>query len=203
MVYEPTKPGEKPAAANPAQKAAPDAPAAPPDAARAPGLRLPDAISAPTPAAAPVSPAMRPVGAPGPDAELRGLTALGVVVEGLGQQATSCGLAQAPLEASVAKSLTDAGFKALRNSDEDSYVYVQIMTTIAPGGLCVSRYDVYLYTHTTATLPYQSNPVLVQVELLHKGGLTGGSASGHGESIGRSVKQTVDEFASRIRAAGK
>jgi hypothetical protein len=198
FVYEPAK----------ANEALPAAPAAPtptpePPAGRAPGLNPPSAAPAPAAPSAPASPATRPVGAPGPDAELKGLTALGVVVEDLSQQAPACGLSRAPLEAAVTKSLTDAGFKALRNSDEDSYLYVQIMTTATPSGLCVSRYDVYLYSHTNATLPYQSSPALVQIELLHKGGLTGGSAGTHGDAVGRSVRQTVDEFASRIRAVGK
>lgn len=131
------------------------------------------------------------------------MNALGVVVEDLSQQAAACGLSQAPLEASVSKSLSDAGIKALRNSDEDSYLYVQVMTTATPSGLCVSRYDVYLYTHANAPLPYQPSPVLVQVELLHRGGLTGGSAASHGDAVGRSVKQIADEFAARIRAVAR
>jgi hypothetical protein len=196
LVYEPAKPNETVAPVPAAQKAAPSVPAAPPTAIRPPG---PDAPAAAT---APLSPAMRAVGAIRPDAELKGLTALGVVVEGLSQQAAACGLSQAPLEAMVSKSLGDAGFKTTRNSDEDSYVYVQVMTTATPAGLCVSSYDVYLYTHTMATLPYQSSPVLVRVELLRKGGMTGGSPKAHSDVVGKSVKQAVDEIASRIRAAG-
>jgi hypothetical protein len=200
FVYEPAKPGETASPERPAQKAAPEAPVVPPAAIRSPGL---DAPLAPATVPAPASPAMRPVGATAPDAELRGLSALGVVVEDLSQQAAACGLSQAPLEASVSKSLTDAGFKALRNSDEDSYVYVRVMTTAASAGLCVSRYDVYVYTHTMATLPYQTSPVLVLVELLHKGGMTGGAPNTHGNAVGRSVQQLVDEFAARIRGSGK
>jgi hypothetical protein len=196
FVYEVTKPNEAPAPERPAPRVVSDTPAVPPAVARPPGLKLPDAVPA-------QAPTMQPVGAIGPDAELRGLTALGVVVEDLSQQAAACGLSQAPLEASVTKSLTDAGLKTLRNADEDSYIYVQIMTTATPTGLCVSRYDVYLYTHTTTALSYQTNPVLVQVELLHKGGITGGSPNSHGEAVSRSVKQLVDEFASRIREASK
>jgi hypothetical protein len=200
LVYEPAKPNETAAPERAAPKAAPDTPIVPPAAVRPPGLGAPDTPAA---APAPASPAMRPVGATGPDAELRGLTALGVVVEDLSQQAAACGLSQAPLEASVSRSLSDAGFKALRNSDEDSYLYVRIMTTAASAGLCVSRYDVYVYTHTMATLPYQASHVLVLVELLHKGGMTGGAPNTHGDAVGRSVKQLVDEFAARIRGAGK
>ncbi len=195
LVYEPAKPNETVAPA-PAPKSAPAAPVAPPAAIRPPGS------DAPAAATAPLSPAMRSVGAIRPDAELKGLTALGVVVEGLSQQAAACGLSQAPLEALVSKGLGDAGFKTMRNSDEDSYVYVQVMTTATPAGLCVSSYDVYLYTHTMATLPYQSTPMLVRVELLRKGGMTGGSPKTHSDVVGRSVKQAVDEIASRIRAAG-
>ena len=197
LVYEPTKPNESAAPERNAPKAAPAAPVAPPAAIRPP---LPNA---PATAPAPVSPAMRAVGAIRPDEELRGLAVLGVVVEGLSQQAAACGLSQAPLEALVSKSLGDAGFKTMGNSDKDSYVYVQVMTTATPAGLCVSSYDVYLYTHTMATLPYQTSPVLVRVELLHNSGMTGGSPKTHGDAVGRSVKQLVDGVASRIRGAGK
>ena len=46
-----------------------------------------------------------------PDAELKRLTSLGVVVEGLTQQAAACGVSQDPIVAAVSKRLTDAGFK--------------------------------------------------------------------------------------------
>ena len=54
--------------------------------------------------------------------------------------------------------------RVLRNSDKDTYVYV--ITTSLSTGLCVSQYDAFLYTHTTAKLSYQETPVLVQVSLL-------------------------------------
>jgi hypothetical protein len=192
-VYEPTKPNEP---ALPARAAAPDVPRttapAPAGFARASDLGTPASPAPPGLASAPVV-------AQGPDAELKGLTTLGVVVEDLSSQAAACGLSQAPIEAAVSKSLSDAGFKVLRNSDEDTYLYVHIMTTNAPGGLCVSRYDVFLYSHTTATLSYQATPVLVQVLLLHKGGIAGGASGAHADTVVRNVKQSVDEFATRIR----
>src|SRR5665648_906763 len=73
-------------------------------------------------------------------------------------QAAACGLKQDTLEAAVAKRLSDAGFRVQRNSDEDTYVYVNVMTASLSTGLCVSRYDAFLYTHTTATLSYQETP---------------------------------------------
>jgi hypothetical protein len=138
-----------------------------------------------------------------PDAELKGLAALGVVVEDLGSEATSCGLRQAAIDASVSKSLSDAGLRVVRNSDEDTYFYVNVITTATSAGYCFSRYDVYVYTNTTATLSYGSRPVLVQVSLLHKGGITGSGASSHGETVVRTIKQYVDQFAARIREANK
>ena len=68
-------------------------------------------------------------------------------------------------------------------------------------GLCVSRYDASIFTHTTATLSYQSTPVLVEVALLHKGGLTGGPPSAHGDAVGRGVREYVEQFAAQIRDA--
>jgi len=164
-----------------------------------------DQAAPPGTQASPASPgqAVAPVRAPGPDAELKGLTGLGVVVEELSSQAAACGLSQAPIEAAVSKSLSDAGFKVLRNADEDTYVYVQIMTTSVSAGLCVSRYDAFLYTYATTTLSYQATPVLVQVSLLHKGGLAGGAPATHAEAVVRNVKQYADEFAARIRGANR
>ena len=138
-----------------------------------------------------------------PDAELKGLTKLGMVVEDLSPQAAACGLNQKTLETAVSKRLSDAGFRVLRNSDEDTYIYVNVITTSLSTGLCVSRYDAFLYTHTTAKLSYQETPVLVQVSLLHKGGIAGGSSAAHAEGVLRGVQEYVDQFSARIRDAGK
>jgi hypothetical protein len=138
-----------------------------------------------------------------PDAELKGLTKLGVVVEDLSPQAVTCGLNQGALETAVSKRLSDAGFSVLRNSDEDTYVYVNVITTSLSNGLCVSRYDAYLYTHTMATLTYQETPVLVQVSLLHKGGIAGGASTTHAAGVLRGVQEYVDQFSTRIRDANK
>ena len=138
-----------------------------------------------------------------PDAELKGITKLGVVVEDLSAQATACGLNQATLESAVSKRLSDAGFTVLRNTDDDTYVYVNIVTTNPSAGLCVSRYDVFLYTHTTARLSYQDTPVLVQVSLLHKGGIAGGAPAAHADGVQRGVQEYVDQFSGRVRGANK
>jgi hypothetical protein len=138
-----------------------------------------------------------------PDAELKGLKKLGVVVEGLSPQAAACGLSQGALETAVSKHLSDAGFTVLRNSDEDTYVYVNVITSSMSTGLCVSRYDAFLYTHTTAKLSYQETPVLVQVSLLHRGGIAGGASAAHAEGVLRGVQEYVDQFSTRIREANK
>jgi hypothetical protein len=138
-----------------------------------------------------------------PDAELKGLTKLGIVVEDLSPQAAACGLNHGTLETAVSKRLSDAGFRVLRNSDEDTYVYVNVITTSLSTGLCVSRYDAFLYTHTTARLSYQETPVLVQVSLLHKGGIAGGASAAHAEAVLRGVQEYVDQFSTRIRDANK
>ena len=144
-----------------------------------------------------------PSSAQAPGAELKGLSALGLVIEDLGSQALSCGFSRETFEKAVAAALTDAGLKVLRNSDEDTYLYVNVRSLGVPTNVCVSRYDVTLFTHTTARLSYQPEPVLVQVTLLHSGGLSGGGVTGHAENVLKSVKQSVDQFVSRIRAANK
>jgi hypothetical protein len=212
-VYTPTKADEP---AEPARAATPEAAAgaktAPPSAAGAPPNAPPPTVPGtpanappggpPPPAGLPAAPskgAPAPVVAKGPDGELKGLAQIGVVVEELSSQAAACGLSQASLQAAVSNSLTDAGLKVMRNSDEDTYVYVNINTSSVSPTLCVSRYDAFLYSYTTTTLPYQATPVLAQVELLHKSGLTAGPPAAHGEAVMRSVKQYADEFARRIR----
>ena len=179
----------------------------------------PEMTSKSEPGAAGGVPAVPPPGAPGgaapaapappepfnqqPDAELQGLTRLGIVIEGLGAQATSCGLTEAALEAAVAAKLKNAGFTVVTKTDEDSYVYVNVMTGSLSTGSCVSRFDVTVYTHTTARLSYQPSPVLVQVSLLHKGGISAGAAAGHSATVVKGVSDYLDEFIARIKAVNK
>src|SRR5205807_6279711 len=92
-----------------------------------------------------------------PGAELRGLKSLGILVEDLSAQAVACGLNHDAIESAVTKRLTDGGFTVRRNSDDDTYLYVNIMTNLS-NGLCVSRYDAFLYTHATANLSYRDQP---------------------------------------------
>ena len=138
-----------------------------------------------------------------PDAELKGLTRLGIVIEGLGTQAASCGLTEAALQTAVASKLKSAGFTVLTNTEEDSYVYVNVITGNLSPGSCVSRFDVAFYTHTTARLSYQPSPVLVQVSLLHRGGISAGATAGHSAAVVKGVSEYLDEFIARIKAANK
>jgi len=160
------------------------------------------------PAGVPAAP--RPAGQPAapvvnqrPGAELKGLNKLGVVVEELGSQAAACGLKHDVIESAVTKQLSDAAFTVARNSDEDSYVYVNISTASISSGVCVSRYDVFIYTHATATLSYQSAPSLVQVSLLHRGGLAGGTPAAHPNDVLKGVQEYLGQFITRIRDASK
>ena len=138
-----------------------------------------------------------------PGAELKGLRSLGVLVEELSPQALACGLNRDAIENAVSKPLTDAGFVVRRNSDEDTYLYVNIMTSSAANGLCVSRYDAFLYTHAAAKLSYRDQPVLVQVSLMHRGGIGTSAPSAHGAAVGRGLAGYVDLFVTQIRDANK
>jgi hypothetical protein len=205
-VYEPAAPGESMTVAAAVPSPSPTSPAAP---APLPAAleKLPSAVTAAGPDRAPApASADRDAPAPGPqqpDAELKGLTRLGVVVEGLGSESSACGLSQGAIETAVSKSLSDAGLTVLRNSDEDSYVYVNVNTVHLSTGFCVSRYDAFLYTHTMAKLSYQNTPVLVQVSLLHDGGIAGGAPAAHTEGVLKGVKAYVDQMASRIGGASR
>lgn len=181
----------------------------------------PEVASKNEPGAGPGVPAVRPPAVPAgaaptssspappepfnqqPDAELKGLTRLGVVIEGLGAQAASCGLTEAALQSAVAGKLKNAGFTVLTNTDEDSYVYVNVISGSLSTGSCVSRFDVSIDTHTIARLSYQATPVLVQVSLLHRGGISAGAAAGHAASVVKGVSEYLDEFIARINAANK
>jgi hypothetical protein len=138
-----------------------------------------------------------------PDAQFKGLARLGLVVEGIGTQATTCGLRQDAIESAVMKQLSGAGLKVALNADEDTYVYVNVNSATLANGLCISRYDVFLYSHTTAALAYHPTPVLVDVSLMHKGGLAAGAAAPHAESVMRGLQEYVGLVTTRIRDANK
>jgi hypothetical protein len=193
-IYEPTSPGAAAAAAQSSSAlgtptSAPPSPAAPRGAAAPPGT-FPTSSGPPSTAID-----------QRPDAPLKGLTRLGVVVEGLGADAAKCGLKQETLEKAVAERLTNAGFRVVRDSDDETYLYVNINTVTASAALCVSRYDVTLYSHAAAQLAHTASPVLLQVELLHKGGLAGGSPAVHADGLLKNVLEYVDQFSTRIRDA--
>jgi hypothetical protein len=138
-----------------------------------------------------------------PDAALKGLTRLGLVIEGIGADAAKCGLKQEAIETAVAKRLTDDGLRIVRDSDDDTYLYVNVNTVTASASLCVSRYDVTLYSHTAARLTHTTSPVLLQVELLHKGGLAGGAPNMHADDVTKNVLEYVGQFTMRIRGANR
>ena len=165
---------------------------------------------------APASPAAAAPGAPAagsakpaetfderPGAELRGLKTVGILVEDLSAQARACGLDRDAIETALSKRLTDGGFTVRRNSDEDTYVYANVMTTTMPNGVCVSRYDAFLYTHATANLSYRERPVLVQVSLMHRGGMGSSAPAGHAAAVGRGLESYIDLFVDQIRNANK
>jgi hypothetical protein len=164
-----------------------------------------ETIAPPPAAATPAPPGQQPRESfdERPGAELRGLKSLGILVEDLSAQAAACGLNHDTLEAALSKRLTDAGFAVRRNSDEDSYLYVNVMTTAASGGTCVSRYDAFLYTHATANLSYRDRPVLVQVSLMHRGGIGSSAPAGHAAAVLRGLENYVDVFVTQIHDANK
>src|SRR6185436_3467642 len=124
----------------------------------------PNAAPPGVPDAAP--PSARPPVLP-PGSELRGLTAIGTVVEDLSPQGKACGLDQEKIKASIARILADAGFKTDRDGNEDTYLSLSVVTSKLADGMCVSRYDASLVTQADATLPYVKGLVALPVQLLH------------------------------------
>ena len=175
---------------------------------------VPGKAAAPPPAiAAPPASIARPDGPPpaaaapaidtSADAPYHGLNSLAVVVEDLSVQAAACGLSRQAIESAATKGLTDAGLSVQKgiSSDQNTYLYINVQTTSSSSGLCVSRYDAYLYTQAAAQLAYGSTPVIAQVLIAHKGGLAGGSAQAHADSVMTGLKSYVDEFVSAIHKA--
>ena len=167
--------------------------------------QAPEALRSPSAATVPASPLQQ---APDtfdarPGAELKGLKRLGILVEDLSAQAVACGLNYDALEAGLSKRLTDAGFEVRKNSDEDTYVYVNVMTTTLSNGTCVSRYDAFLYTHATANLTYRDRPVLVQVSLIHRGGIGSSAPTAHAAAVARGLEGYVDLFVTQIHDANR
>lgn len=138
-----------------------------------------------------------------PGAEFKGLKDVGILVEDLGPEARSCGLTHDALEDALARRMTTGGLNVRKNSDEDTYVYVNIVTTAMPNGGCVSRYDAFLYTHATAKLTYRQQPVLVQVSLMHRGGIGASAMASHAAAVSRGLEGYIDTFVTQIRDANK
>jgi len=162
--------------------------------------------AAPLPAGQTAPPGQPASGGPAfdqrPGAEFRGLKSLGVLVEDFGADATACGLNHDAIEDALAKRLAAGGLAVKRNSDDDTYVYVNVISTRSAEG-CVSRYDAFLYTHATARLTYREQPVLVQVSLMHRGGIGASAVSGHAAAVSRGLESYVDVFVTQIRDANK
>jgi hypothetical protein len=147
-------------------------------------------------------------GAPGgfdqrPGAEFRGLKTVGILVEDFGQEAIACGLNHDAIQDALSRRLSAGGLTVRKNSDDDTYVYVNVITTVTPNAGCVSRYDAFLYTHTTARLAYHEQPVLVQVSLIHRGGIGASTAAGHASAVSRGLEGYIDVFLTQIRDANK
>ncbi len=138
-----------------------------------------------------------------PGAELRGLSSLGILVEDLSTQARACGLDHDAIEAALGKRLSDGGFTVRRNSDEDTYLYVNVMTNTLSNGTCVSRYDVFLYTHATAKLSYGTRAALVQVSLMHRGGIGAGAPMSHSAAVVHGLEGYVDLVINQIHQANR
>jgi hypothetical protein len=167
-----------------------------------------ETVAAPAAAAPPAAPRLQAAQAAEsfdarPGAELRGLKSLGILVEDLSAQAVACGLNHEALETAVSKRFTDGGFAVRRNSDDDTYVYVNVMSTSLSNGTCVSRYDAFLYTHATAKLSYRDQPVLVQVSLMHRGGIGSSAPAAHAAAVARGLEGYADLFVTQIRDANK
>jgi hypothetical protein len=74
---------------------------------------------------------------------------------------------------------------------------------VLPDGTCVSRYDASLVTQADVTFPYLKGLVAVPVQLLHEGGMAGGSPARHASAVMDALVKSANSFVSQIRAANK
>ena len=166
------------------------------------------APAAPSPSTPPAGNALLPAAGARPPvlppgSELRGITTIGTVVDSLSAQASACGLDQAKIKSSIARILADAGFKTQPLGDEETYVWVNVVTSRLADGTCVSRYDASLMSQADATLPYLKGLVAVEVPLLREGGLSGGAPAVHAKSVIDALEKSVNGFVTQIHNAGK
>jgi hypothetical protein len=180
----------------PARAAA--APAPPPG-----GPPSPAPAGAPASAGQPASPSPPGGFDQRPGAEFRGLKTVGILVEDFGQESIACGLNHDTIQDALSRRLSAGGLTVRKNSDDDTYVYVNVITTVTPNAGCVSRYDAFLYTHATARLAYHEQPVLVQVSLIHRGGIGASATTGHAGAVSRGLEGYIDVFLTQIRDANK
>jgi hypothetical protein len=163
---------------------------------------IPDTLSPTAPGAAGAPAARGPMLPPG--SELRGITTIETVVEDLSAPAAACGLDQTKIKTSIAKILADAGFKSQPYGKEDADVLLNIVTSRLPDGTCISRYDASVVSHADASFPYVKGTVsAVEVQLLHEGGMAGGSPAAHASAVVDALAKSVAHFVAQIRAAGK
>jgi hypothetical protein len=175
------------------------------------GAPLPSAPSSAPAATTPAVPGEAPLSAAGtrgvalpPGSELRGITSIATDISGLDAASASCGLDETKIKTSIAKMLADGGFKASTYGNEDADLIVNVSTSKLQDGVCVSRYDVSLISHADAIFPYLKGTVpAVEVQLLHDGGMAGGSPAAHATGVTNAIAKSVNSFVSRIRSAGK
>lgn len=158
-----------------------------------------------SPAVPNTTPSSAPPPALPPGSELRGITTIETEVDDLTPTATACGLDQTKIKNAISQILTSAGFKKPTfGGKEDVDLVVSIATSKLPDGVCVSRYDASVISYADATFPYLHGTVAaVEVQLLHDGGMAGGSPAAHASGVMDGLAKTVNQFAAQIRAANK
>ena len=148
------------------------------------------------------APAARPPVLP-PGSELRGLTTIGTVVEDLSAQGKACGLDQAKIKTSIARILADGGFKTEPFGNEDTYVAAQRRDEPAAGRHVRVALRRIARDAGRRDVAVSEGLVAVQVQLLHEGGMAGGSPAAHASAVMDALAKSANSFVSQIRAANK
>ncbi|MBN4048122.1 hypothetical protein JYU09_00920 [bacterium AH-315-O15] len=137
---------------------------------------------------------------------LKGLTAVDVLIEGLSDQAASCGVTETGLTTAASKALLDNGVRVDASARPTLYVNVNTMyLDQLPLNLrqCVSNIGVKLHSFLTATVPHSAQPVFGKFMLADGHGMNASSSANHGQRTRDFVFELVEAIAVDIRIANQ
>ena len=131
---------------------------------------------------------------------LRGIREVKIVVESLDADAEQCNISKEALELAAARPLVDAGIAV--KPELPLYVYVRVtVLAMSDGSGCAANVEVSARTPADAKLPHTAEPVRVRVLLWEGSAIFTGPRYNFGQRINASVREKVDNFATKVKLA--